>query len=215
VVILGGDQLNCGPIAHWNRGKPILVEGTRLKNEYDLLLKEVIEPLEPIERKVWIQGNHERFLHDFIQEENGLEGLIEPENYLKLRERGWEIVPNGGFCKVGKLYFYHGDKLAHKGSKVTAERAVKDFRRNIRFGHFHSFQGATAVTPADIQDQHTAILVPALCRRNMAYANGIPSASIQGFIYGYVRPNGNFNDYVVFCNTGAFVAEGKLYQWKK
>lgn len=62
VFVLGGDQLNFGPVSHWNRGKPRITEGLRIKEEYDLLNKCIIEPLTKIpelKRKIWLDGNHE------------------------------------------------------------------------------------------------------------------------------------------------------------
>lgn len=215
-VILGGDQLNCGPVSHWHKGKPLLEEGTRLKWEYDLLNKKVLSRLNSIKEKVWLQGNHEVWINTTVESTPGLEGLIEPENYLSLASNGWQVVPSGCYYRLGKLYFYHGDNLfpRRQGGKFPVEKAVRDFRRNLRFGHYHSFMGATDITPIDIKDQHTAIAVPALCRRDMAYMNGVPSCANQGFLYGYVRPDGSFNDYVVFIVNGKFTVEGKTYGGK-
>lgn len=115
VVVLGGDQLNCGPISHWHKGRPILNEGFRLRTEMDLLDNEVLKPFDRVGRKIWIGGNHEAWIDQFIEENPGTQGLLEPDIYLDLEKRGWEIYAAGEIARVGKLYFTHGDIVLRGG----------------------------------------------------------------------------------------------------
>lgn len=120
VVLLGGDQLNCGPISHWNRGKPRLTEGFRLREEMDILNNEVLQPLEAIVKKtnkekqrlIWLQGNHECF------------------------DDKTEILTQDGWKGIGELYQIH-DVWSVNPETRRAElvpvtgRVMKHFRGNL------------------------------------------------------------------------------------
>ena len=212
VFILGGDQLNCGPVSHWHKGRPRLDENFRLKDEMDLLDKYILQPLDTypeLTEKVWHNANHEKWLQDFIDENSGIEGLIEPENYLALKSRGWKILSQGEIYKLGKLHTVHGDVL--KPGKNRAQKLVGDYRRNIRCGHFHTYEVATDVTPYDRSDFHTGIVVPAMAKVNAAYIKNGPSNHQQGFLYGWVAPDGSFTDHVMTIVKGKFLWNGKIY----
>ena len=209
VLILGGDQLNCGPISHWNRGKPRLTEDFRLKAEMDLLDNLILKPFAGIAEKVWLDGNHEHWIDQFLDENPGIEGLVEPAEYLRLKERGWQLRSQGEIYKLGKLNFIHGDTV--RGRRNVAAKLVSEYRRNIRAGHHHTFEVATDVTPYDRSDFHTGISIPAMSSATPAYTKNAPSNFQQGFLFGWVQPNGCFSDYVVVINKGQFVWNGKVY----
>lgn len=211
VAILAGDQLNCGPVSHWNHGKPILVEGTRLVDEYRKLEELVLGPMHRYSQKrVWIEGNHEAWIRDMVIASPGLEGIIEPEAYLNLKGRGFHVVPQHGIYKLGKLWFTHGDSLRYRG-RYPASAFANRYRRNLRVWHFHTFEAATDVVSFDTKDYHDCIIVPPMCKSFLAYGNNVPRNAHQGFLYGYIQENGLFNDYVVKINRGQAVIEGKRY----
>ena len=66
IFVLGGDQLNCGPVSHWLRGKPRKLENFRLKDELNLLDQYILTPIDSlgVRRKIWHDGNHECFQQD-------------------------------------------------------------------------------------------------------------------------------------------------------
>lgn len=210
-VILTGDQLNCGPVSHWNHGKPILVEGTRLLHEYQALEEEILSTCHRYAaNRVWMEGNHERWIRDMVVSKPGLEGLIEPESYLKLKEKGWQVLPSHSVYKLGKLNFTHGDSLHYRG-KHPAKTFAERYRQNLRVWHFHTFEAATDIVAFDAKDYHDCIIVPPMCMPFLAYGNRVPRSAHQGFLYGYVQDNGLFNDYVVKINRGQAIIEGKRY----
>jgi hypothetical protein len=212
VFILGGDQLNCGPISHWRRGKPKLTEGLRLKDEFDLLLHEVMEPLQFVKRKVWHDGNHEQWIIDHVEENPSLAGILEPAEYLKLEKRGYEIYSQGEVSSVGKLHFVHGDVILRSGGGTNpAKKLVNAYRRNIRAGHIHTYGAHIETTAVDVQDYHSGVIVPSLSVRNPTYAKFCPNNSLNGFLYGYSWPNGSFSDEVVIINKGECTVHGIKY----
>lgn len=212
VLILGGDQLNCGPISHWHHGHPLLIEGVRLKDEFELLEEEVLTPLQKVRRKIWHDGNHEQWIYDHVEANPSLEGLVEPKNYLKLEKRGYEIYSQGEVSSLGKLHFVHGDVVLRRGGGVNPARTlVNAYRRNIRGGHVHTYAAHIETTAVDIQDYHSGIIVPSLSSRNPTYAKSCPNNSLNGFLYGYVWPTGDFSDEVVIINKGICTVNGIRY----
>lgn len=210
VIILGGDILDCNPIAHHNKGKPGRTEGLKLlvdaKEAYDAIIKP-LDDLKPKE-KVFITGNHERFLADMVEEIPGLEGILDVKPLLQLDD--WKVIPQGDHYNLGKLTFVHGDQLS--GGEHIAKAAVTTYERNIRFGHVHTFQTYTKTSPIEYKNAKTGIAVPCLCHKQPSYGRGKPNRWVQGFNYGYIGAGGNFNDYVVTILDGACMVNGKLYK---
>ena len=208
-VILGGDMLDCGAISHHNHGKPGAVEGFRLLSDAKELREVLIEPLEVLKPKslTYITGNHEAWLDDLAEKMPGLEGIVDVRSILSLSSR-WKVVEQGESHRLGKLVFVHGDQL--KGGEGVAKAAVTAYEKNIRFGHFHSFQAHTKVSAVDTNG-HTGISVPCLCRKGPRYGEGAPNRWAQGFLWGYVGV-GMFTDYVSIIVDGKAYIEGKLYR---
>lgn len=211
-LILGGDQLQVGAVSHWNKGKPRFSEKLRLKDDMEELYTSILEPLAPIARKVWHDGNHEQWANDLVAENPGIEGLIEPTEYLKLKDIGYEIYSVGEISSIGKLHFVHGDTVLGRGTQGNpAKTLVNAYRRNIRAGHVHTYSAAIEQTSVDAKDYHSGIVVPSLSHRNPYWIKNNPNQFMQGFLYGYVWSDGSFNDTVVIVNNDTFTVNGKRY----
>lgn len=209
-VILGGDILDCGAISHHNRHKPGAVEGLRLLADAKELRKEVLDPIEKLkpETLTYITGNHEDWLDDLTVSIPGLEGITDLRSILQLDDR-WKVVPQGEYHKIGKLVFIHGDQIS--GGEHCAKNATVAYERNIRFGHFHTFQAYTKTSAVDMHG-HTGIAVPCLCRKNPAYGQNAPNRWMQGFLWGFIdEKNGEFNDYVTIITHSRATILGKTY----
>lgn len=215
VFILGGDQLDFGAISFHNHGKPRLVEGLRITDDYKAIEEGLLKPLDALKIpwKVWLTGNHENRIHRYLDANPEAEGLIEPDTALRLNARGWFLQPEEVPYKLGKIHFVHGHACFPRGGcKDPAMKLVSHYRRNVRCGHLHRYDVATDITPADRRDYHTGIVVPALCRANPGYNGNASDNFQQGFIWGYVMDNGDFTDYVSVINGGRFIALGKEYR---
>lgn len=213
VFILGGDQLNCGPVSHWHHGKPLLDEGFRLKQEMDTLEELILDPFKKVERKIWHDGNHEQWIYDNVATNPGIEGLIEPKHYLDLERKGYELYSQGEISKLGKLNFCHGDVVLGKGSyQNPAKTLVLAYRRNIRGGHVHTYSSAIESTAVDAKDYHSGIVVPSLSTKNPFWVKNRPNQFMQGFLFGYSWEDGSFNDTVVIINKDEFTVGGKRYK---
>jgi hypothetical protein len=184
VIILGGDIIDCGVISHHNHGKPGKTEGLKLVADAEGCRAEILAPLRKLKAKryEYIIGNHEFWLEDLGNAEPGLQGLLDVRNLLELK--GFNVIPQGGHTN----------------------------ERNIRFGHFHSYSSYSKNTPMDDEYPKTGISVPCLSKKNPSYGKGKPNRWSQGFLYGYLLPDGNFHDYVVTIIRGKAVIEGKIYR---
>lgn len=210
-VVLGGDMLDCGAISHHNRQTPGQIEGLRVLSDARELRDTIIEPIQDLVKGklIYHTGNHEKWLNDLVDEFPGLDGIVDVRSVLGLSER-WTLIDQGEASKLGKLTFIHGDQL--RGAANVALNAVTAYERNVRFGHFHTFQIATKTTPVDANG-HTGIAVPCLCKKGPRYGQGAPNKWMQGFLWGYVGgPEGRFNDYVTVIVNGQAMINGKLYR---
>jgi hypothetical protein len=210
VTILGGDILDCGAISHHNHGKPGAVEGFRVVQDAEECRAMVIEPIEDLtkHRLVYHVGNHEDWLNDLSAQIPALEGIVDVRSVLKLGKK-WEVIPQGDASKLGKLVFIHGDQI--KGGEHAAKNAVSAYERNVRLGHYHTYQTYTKTSAVD-SNGHTGTVYPCLCKKRPGYGGGAPNKWMQGFGWGYVdEKTGLFNDYVSVIVNGRFIANGKEY----
>ena len=211
VFVLGGDNLNMDAVDHWKmeKGQKRPLEGRRLKKEYAGFTKDILDPLEKIlgenTRKIWMYGNHEEWVDRYIDKHPEAEGILELENFIDLED--WETYPYGITAKVGKLYFHHGQYV----NKYSAAKTMEVYGRNIVYGHGHTHQTYTKITPID-SEAHSATQAPCACNMNPDYMKNGPSAWVNGFVVFYIQPNGNFNLYPVVAPKGKFTApSGKQY----
>ncbi len=214
IVILGGDQVNFGPVSHWNHGKPRNVEGLRVKDELDALEDLFLAPLEatlpPKARKIWHYGNHEKWFDDFICTNPALEGLTGIDEYLRIKKRGWETYSYGAISKVGKLRFTHGDTIG--GGVNLARNAALRYLCNIRFGHHHTYQAYTLHSQTEDREVKTAVSIPCLCSRAPSYQQNAPNSWVNGWLQGFVWPDGTFLDSVSLIVKGKALVGDKIYE---
>lgn len=210
IWIEGGDNLDCGPVSHWLSDKKLTLESLDLSRDTaaytDLVLKPLAK-LKSLKDRYWLIGNHEDWLTQLAEKHPGLRSVLDVRQLLPLDD--WTVVPQGDYVKLGKLYFLHGDTL--KGGKSMAEQAVVRYEHNVRFGHFHTYQVATKHSAVDVAQVKTGIAVPGLCHRNPQYGKGAPNAWSTGFCWGYLYPDGTFNDYVTIITKGRFTIHGQTY----
>lgn len=210
-TILGGDILDCGVISHHNHGKPGATEGFKLIADAEECWRTVIKPVEGLTRGslTYLTGNHEDWLTDLSDQIPAIEGIIGVKPLLKLGSR-WTVKEQGEAAKLGKLVFIHGDQI--RGGENAAKSAVISYERNVRLGHFHTYQTYTKTSAVE-SISHTGIVVPCLARANPRYNEGAPHKWLQGFLWGWVGgPEGSFNDYVTVIVNGRAIINGKTYK---
>jgi hypothetical protein len=88
-IILGGDNLDCGPISRHNKNKPLHKPRGQMKKDLDGFNAKVLRPIEKLLPKgaarIWLTGNHEDWAEQLIEEMPELEGLLDFPVYLHLQ----------------------------------------------------------------------------------------------------------------------------------
>jgi len=211
IIIYQGDNLDMSVISHWNKEKTRKIELKRLKADYDGFAKEILDPIEKLTKKdtqfVWLNGNHEDWAEQYIDKNPQLEGIIEPEICLNLKERKYKIVPYNKIHKIGKLNIIHG----YYHNKYHADKTLSVFEESICYGHMHSPQMQSKTKPVDSKDFHAAYCLPCLSDLAPDYMDSRPNAWINGFGVAYIMADGTFNLYPVIIVNNRFILNGKLY----
>ena len=213
VLVLGGDNMEMVAVDHWlhDKGMARKLEGKRVLGEYGGFLKVILNPLgeilKPNCRKIWLNGNHENWIELAIDRNPQGEGYWEIENNLHLKRKGWNVIPYGKFAKVGRLYLIHGQYT----NIYHARKTVDVFERSVLYGHGHTYQIFTKMTPVG-NEAHSGIAIPCACGLNPDYRGNKPSAWVNGFVEFFIQPNGNFNVYPIVAIDGHFTCpSGKHY----
>lgn len=216
--VFGGDALDLGSISHWNRSKPALRGVGSLRKDLELFdkiaLSKVEKLLPPGAEKVYMIGNHEAWLDiSLLEDQPELSGLLSVEGCLNLKTRGWKVIPQGGFHKIGNLYVVHGDAIG--GGQNPAKKAVDTYCSAVAFGHYHFSQSFTKIAPSHLDQRWTAYAMPCLCDRAPAYAKGRGNSWQHGVGIAEVRSNGAFNLHTCLISEGQFSYGGRLYGHRK
>ena len=214
--IIMGDLIDAYSVSTYVDGKPKLLNGKELSKEYDHTNK-VLDSIQWAVRfrnkktKItYLFGNHENRVKRFRDKFPQLEGLIEPETRLHLKDRGIKVVysyPEGDVHIIGKAYFHHG---LYEGP-LASRKHVENFGVNLFHGHTHSISThykSQLGTGAAIVGQGLGCL----CEYEQEYLGKNPTAWKQGFGIFYFETNGDFTYYVPQINNHSFISpEGKRY----
>jgi len=219
-LIIGGDFVDLETISRFNKHRRGLIGIDKCLKDIKAEIATCNSILDEIDvaagedcRKVLILGNHEERLDKFYCEypQYHDEG-VEIQSELMLQKRGYKVVGHGGFYKLGKLYFIHGE--GYGGDHYTKSISLR-CRRNIRTFHHHTNQTYTITSPLDSGDICEVKSIGCMCDRAPSYLRGTTNRWINSFGCGYVKSNGDFQDYVVNIVGMSFIApNGKLYEAK-
>jgi hypothetical protein len=210
LIALVGDCLGMPMFSYYDRGKPQIV-GRPAKPYYDGFNRDILLPLEaaaPEADMVFFIGNHEDRVNRYVEEYPKTAGMIEPWNYLQLKERGYDVVPRDGYRKYGKLVVIHGNRW----NKLHTSYTVNEWARSVCQGHAHTMQSFTAVTAKDHKDYHAAWSMPCLSNPYPEYQKGRPNHWVVGFGVLEVLKCGCFNLYPILINNGKFSWDGRVYE---
>lgn len=224
VLVLLGDAIEMRAIDHWKREKGNLkaFEGKRLLHDYQDFKEDILLPLEklcPRAERYYLFGNHEDWQYQLVEANPQLEGLIEIENVLKLKEK-WKVIPYlirtrrgaalRGKLKLGKLTLIHGEYT----NKYHAAKTSDSYLKSVMYAHTHDRQLFTKVHVEDPADYHTCQSIGCVCDRSPQYLWGRPNRWVHAFAILYIRPNGLFTDYVPIIIDGQFTYAGKTFSYK-
>ena len=207
-LILGGDQLQLDMISSYNQFKLKNLEGKRLYKDYKEFQIQVLNRIESLLpkncKKFFMLGNHEYRIDRLIEKHPELEGLIELENHLNLKD--WTIIPYNDTFSIGDMYFAHG----WYWNKYYAEKTLRIAQKMIFVGHAHTPQIHTAISPVyTLPKQCTGI--GCLCNINPEYLENAPNAWVHQFLFWYMFSDGTFTYYTPIIINGRCIINGKVY----
>ena len=195
----GGDNRSLDCISHWNEEAfknygmdNVMAAFNKDSQGFKRQVAEFIQVM-PNSKFVYILGNHEDWLEQFIQK---FPQVKKPTVKSCLEEVGEKIefVPRGGFYQIGKLHFAHGDQF---GTSNPAKQAVERTGKNIVFGHFHSHKEWPHFSMIDETEKHQGIQVPCYAKLAPGYLKGRPHDWSNGFFTACIKKSsGNFSPFV-------------------
>jgi transposase len=208
--ILLGDFLDFEPISHWLKNKKKTLENKRMQSDYQAgnqLLDEFDKLLPKNCDKRFFWGNHEKWYYDLIEEMPSLEGLLNPDNELKLKERGYKIYNDINHIeRIGRLCFVHG--IYHNENYVKAH--LDKFQTNVFHADMHSPRFQCAESPAR-EIALVGYCVGCMCNLSPSYMQNRPNKWSHGFAVVYFYDNGFFDVDLKRIVKGKCVFNGKMY----
>lgn len=212
-MVINGDYLDYGCVSHWNQNRRKTLEMARLKNDYIIgnsLLDEIDSRLPKGCKKNFLKGNHEVWIDDLLEAMPQLQGLIEPEELLKLEERGYKVTPYNDFVQVGKLNITHG--IFAGGNPV--KKHLDELKVNILFGHTHTI-GMMLSSSIAREVAFSGYNSGCLCNMAPDYMKGRPHGWSHGFAIVHTYPNGYFEVNLIRIIDGKFIYNNKIYNGNK
>jgi predicted phosphodiesterase len=209
VIVYMGDQLELEAVSFFNKNTPSsqMLNLSKEYNKFNRLILKRHEKICPKAERVWMIGNHEYRITQYLKDEPKFVGLIEPEIVLNLRERGYKIIQMNKIYRLGKLRVIHG----YYWNMYHAKKTVDAFEGSVCYAHVHNPQMHAKINPVDTTNYHIATALPCLCTRSPEWKRNAPNHWIHGFGICEIFPNRDFNLYPIIIHKKKFSFNGKIY----
>jgi len=208
-IILGGDAHDWTAVSQWIADQSRALDGGTIMDNYRALGETVLTPLRKAGGRtkiVYLTGNHEAWLNQAaILNPNG-RGYWELENNLP---KDIQIVP------LNKVYSIGPNLVATHGvytNMYHAKKTVEAFHTSVIYGHVHTFQSHTLVSPIDSEKYYIGQSIGCLSTLNPSFMKNRPNAWMNGFCYIYLNGDGSFHHVPVIIVNGKFYANGRKYK---
>ena len=220
-IIYIGDFLDMSPVSHWLENRRQSMENKRLLKDYDgfkdMSQRHIKLAGKGLKEVVYMEGNHEDWVNQYIDKEPQMQGLIEVKTKVvdELQKANPKLkmkwVEYNKFYNIGKLFFTHGIYT----NKYHAEKHLNVIKKNIMYGHTHTVQETTDSGIVD-GDKHSSKSIGCLCSMSPSYMRNKPNQWVHAFALVYTdTKTGNFTDYVVKIINGKAIWKDKIYGGKK
>lgn len=214
-----GDFVDLDVVSRFVIGKPGVIEGRRLSDDYEMggrLLDRLLSAARkknPDCKATLLEGNHEHRINRWLESYPQLRGMLEVPIGLKLKERGvnWvEADSKGEIYKVREVAFAHGLYFnLHHAKKTLEEFDVGD----IWYGHCHDQQEYTKSSYNNRKRRGGSL--GCLCSLDLDYVQGRPTRWQHGF-GAFFFGGSTYAAHRIRIDGGEFVApNGKHYGRKK
>ena len=204
-IVVGGDFMDVSALSHWNESKRMLMEGKRFKKEVKVANKE-LDFLEKCTGELtYLEGNHERWIAQYVEKHPEMEGIIELPSVLNFASRNITFYELGELYKTGHLYWTHGMYTAI----LHAKKHLLTIGGNVLYGHTHSPQSHSMTMK--LQDPINAWGVGCLCNRAAEYMRNKHGNWRDQFPIVYLKSDGTFNVYLVDIINNKFIWSGREY----
>jgi hypothetical protein len=208
IFILGGDNMDFDMISAYNYRKPKLLENRRIGKEYAHFYNDILQSLNtllsPNCDKYFMYGNHEERVDRLVEAEPKLEGLVEITKNINLDS--WKILKYKEVLTIGHMNFIHGLYW----NKYHAHKTVTIYEKNIFYGHVHSPQSFTTVSPIDSLPKQ-GVSVGCMCEVNPEYRKDEPNHWVNQFLIFYLLSDGTFRYETPTIIHGRTIVNGKLF----
>lgn len=207
-VILGGDFGNFQCLSHWDKKRPLLMEGQRYAYDMIVLNRELDELQDVCPRSsfIFMEGNHEAWGIRMVEENPSLLGTVDIQRDLRIDDRSMKWIPNNGVYTLGRMNFLHG----WYWNKYHAQRTLAEMGDNAMYGHVHNHQVAIQRIRARRQP-HIAMAVGCLCDLNPHFLRNKPNQWLHGFGFVEFVPSGNFQAHHIVVIEGQAIFGGKVF----
>lgn len=208
-VVCVGDVGNFNSISHWlhDKRRKLTLEGQRVKADIESA-KDVLNQINLVTttatKRTVTEGNHEHWMHMFVDKHPVLEGLDEMDIATQYGKMGYDVIEMNVPYENGKLLMFHG---LYTG-KYHTNKTLIEFGCSCLYGHTHDHQ---VFEGSHWKDRHMAMSIGCLCNQNPDYIRNRPTKWVHGFATVDFFSNGNFTvDFINIIN-GNFSRQGKIY----
>jgi hypothetical protein len=200
-----GDHLDFGYISRYVDGQPGLVEGKRLKDDFELLRSEIKFHKKYCKEVIYLCGNHENRVEKYLLGDPRLEGIFSVKDICEEEGAIYVPVEKQPYRFLPDLYVTHGLSFNKYFAAQIAERAGT----NIIQGHAHRTQMFSYQYPTG--ERATGYGLGTLGPINPSYSAGQRlTGHTQSFGVLYVDGNTWQLDIIYITNNSCMIA-GKKY----
>jgi predicted phosphodiesterase len=195
-----GDIASWGVISRFNKSKFRHLEGRRIREELDFINERLDEVENFSPNHVLLEGNHDVWLEEYIDQHPELEGMLEYEHTLMEGRKSTFIPLQEQPYWVDQIAFLHG----WFSGKNAPKRHLETIDSNLFHGHVHkpSVEYKVSMSRGLIQ----AWSIPCLTTTRPEYNRAKPTDHVQGFMILYRDPENNqISPYPVLVQNGYFL----------
>ena len=209
-----GDLIDFNELSRFEVGNNRLDKVGAIQKSYDATRSFLDRHRSIIGRKarmVYIEGNHEDRITQYLEKNPEGVGMLEVPQALNLKARNIQWVPfwsRGDLFRLGNAYFCHGRAT---GTNHTRKMLDK-YGVCLYYGHLHDIQLTSKATWGNNKTLEAGSL-GCLCRYDQTYLKGNPTNWQQAFGVFHVWPDGYYQHYTVRIFKSRFISpEGKEYR---